>query len=185
MMTSLRITHRSVRALPLLTLLLFGATPAAGNTLVSHDEALASAFPRGTTLERQTIFLEPEQIERATELSEKSISQELVIRYVGLRDGKVEGYAYFDAHRVRTLPETVMIIVDPEGVIEQIQVVAFSEPKEYFPSERWLAQFENAELDDDLSLKRSIRPITGATLTGRAITDASRRILAIHSVIEE
>ena len=40
------------------------------------------------------------------------------------------------------------------------------------------------KLDDDLSLNRAIRPISGASLTGRAIVNASRKILAIHNAIK-
>ena len=38
-------------------------------------------------------------------------------------------------------------------------------------------------LDKDLSLKGAIRPISGASLTGTAIVNASRKILAIHRVL--
>ncbi|MDH3816392.1 MAG: hypothetical protein OEV48_17995 [Acidobacteriota bacterium] len=37
-------------------------------------------------------------------------------------------------------------------------------------------------MDDELALKRDIRPVTGATLTARATTEAVRRVLAIHAV---
>ena len=42
--------------------------------------------------------------------------------------------------------------------------------------------FDPARLDEELELKRAIRPVTGATLTARATSDAVRRILAIHDV---
>ena len=38
--------------------------------------------------------------------------------------------------------------------------------------------------DDELSMKRGIRAVTGATLTARATTDAARRVLAVHKVIQ-
>ena len=44
-------------------------------------------------------------------------------------------------------------------------------------------QYDGEKLDDDLSLKRDIRPVTGATLTARATTEAVRRVLAIHRVV--
>ena len=159
------------------------AAPAFARNLISHDQAMEAAFPAGTKLEREAIFLTEEQLGEAGRRIGEDLDQELLIRYVGVRNGKIQGYIYFDAHRVRTLPETLMIVVTPESKIERIEVVAFSEPTDYFPRERWLEQFEGAELNEELSLKRSIRPITGATLTGRAITSAARRILALHTVI--
>lgn len=50
------------------------------------------------------------------------------------------------------------------------------------PREEWYHQCDGEDLDDDLSLKRDIRPVTGATLTARATTEAVRRVLAIHQV---
>ena len=47
----------------------------------------------------------------------------------------------------------------------------------------WKAQFSGHRLDDELSLKRAIRPLGGATLTANALTDASRRCLALWQVL--
>lgn len=93
------------------------------------------------------------------------------------------GAAYFDAHRVRTLPEVLMIVVGPEGRVRRIEILRFSEPPEYEAPRSWLEQFREKPLSDDLSLKGSIVNITGATLTSRAVTNATRRTLAIHSVV--
>ena len=154
-----------------------------GRTLMTQADALASAFPKGTKVERETVFLKKSQLRQVRELSDQDIDQELVIRYVGRKGGKTVGYAYFDAHRVRTLPETIMIVVGPDDEIERIEILSFSEPMDYFPSRRWLDQFLGIPLGDELSVNRAIRPITGATLTGRAVTNASRKILSIHEVI--
>ncbi|MEX0890721.1 MAG: FMN-binding protein, partial [Gemmatimonadota bacterium] len=47
----------------------------------------------------------------------------------------------------------------------------------------WLAQFLDRRLDGRLSTKADIVNMTGATLTSRAVTDAVRRVLALHQVI--
>jgi hypothetical protein len=102
----------------------------------------------------------------------------MIVRYAG-----PGGYAYFDTHRVRTLPETIMVVVTPEGRIDRIEILSFDEPPDYLPKQRWMDQFRSRRLDDELSLKRAIRPISGASLSGRAITNASRKILALHRAI--
>ena len=53
------------------------------------------------------------------------------------------------------------------------------------PRKGWYEQYEGQELDDDLALKRDIRPVTGATLTARATTEAVRRVLALHAVVAD
>ncbi len=111
------------------------------------------------------------------------VDQRLVTYYVGRNGSDAAGVAYFDAHRVRTLPEILMIVVSPAGRIARIEILRFSEPPEYRAPDSWLEQFTDQDLNDGLSLKASIVNITGATLTARAVTDASRRILALHQLI--
>lgn len=158
-------------------------TAVAGKVLLTQEEALRLAFP-GATVERRTVFLTQAQQRAAQRLSgDGELPGALVAYYVGSKDGREVGTAYFDTHLVRTLPETVMVVVDPEGRIAKVEVLSFSEPDEYRPREAWYAQFSGRPLDDELSMKRAIRPVTGATLTARATTEAARRVLALHRVI--
>jgi hypothetical protein len=76
-----------------------------------------------------------------------------------------------------------MIRLMPDGRVKAIDVLSFDEPEDYLPGERWFRQFEGRALDDELSLKGSIRGVTGATLSSRSITAAVRRILAIHRLL--
>jgi Na+-translocating ferredoxin:NAD+ oxidoreductase RnfG subunit len=48
-----------------------------------------------------------------------------------------------------------------------------------------LRQFDAQPLNDDVALQRAIRPIAGATLTARSVTDAVRRVMAIDEVLEK
>ena len=147
-----------------LVLVLLFAFAADARVLMTQQQALAAAFPAGVKVTRQTFFLE----------------KQLVIRYAGSNGS----FAYFDTHRVRTEPETIMVVVNADGKIERVDILSFDEPTDYFPKRRWLDQLLGRKLDDDLSLNRAIRPISGASLTGRAIVDATRRILAIHNAIK-
>ncbi len=150
---------------------------------MTQQQALASAFPAGTKIARETHFLTPQQLAAAKKESGLDFSDRMIVRYTGLAGARVVGYAYFDTHRVRTLPETVMVVVAPDGKIEKIEILSFDEPPDYLPKPRWIDQLRGRKLDDDLSLKRSIRPITGASLSGRAIVNASRKVLALHRAI--
>jgi electron transport complex protein RnfG len=151
--------------------------------LLTQEEALKLAFP-GATVEHRTAFLTLAQQKDARKLSgDDDLPAALVNFYVATRDGKEVGTAYFDTHVVRTMPETIMVVVGPSGDVARIEVLSFQEPEEYLPRPRWYAQFSGKVLDDDLSMKRAIRPVTGATLTARATTDAARRVLALHRVL--
>jgi hypothetical protein len=155
------------------------ALAAQARVFMTQPQALASAFPAGTKIARQTHFLTRAQLAAAKKESGVDFSDQMIVRYAG-SDGR---YAYFDSHRVRTLAETVMIVVTPDGKIERIDILSFDEPSDYQPKPRWLDQFRGRKLDDDLSLKHAIRPISGASLSGRAIVNASRKVLALHHVL--
>ncbi|HYO12438.1 MAG TPA: FMN-binding protein [Thermoanaerobaculia bacterium] len=178
--------RRLAAALSLGLALLGGAAarPAFAKVFLTVEEALRLAFP-GCEVTRRTAYLTPEQVRRARELSRGEVPSALVTSYAATRGGQPAGTAYFDTHRVRTLPETLMVVVDPQGKVARVEVISFREPEEYLPRGAWYEQFQSEALDRDLQLKRDIHPVTGATLTARATTNAVRRVLALHRVISE
>ena len=169
-----------------LALVLLGpALPGLAKVFLTQEEALRLAFP-GASIERRTAYLTEAQQKAARKLSgDEELPSALATSFVATKDGKLVGTAYLDTHTVRTMPETILVVVDPAGAIERIEVLSFSEPEEYLPKAHWYEQFQGKPLDDELSLKRAIRPVTGATLTARATTEAARRVLAIHKVLQE
>ena len=172
------------RMLGVAVVAVFLAGTAPATVLVTLDEALKLAFPDAKT-ERETLFLSEAERREIETLSGHELSGGLATRFVARSDrGEIVGYAYVDTHVVRTLPETVLVVVDPAGSARRVEVVSFREPLDYVPREGWYRQFDGEQLDDDLQLKRDIRPVTGATLTARATTAAVRRVLAIHQVAE-
>ncbi len=163
------------------------AAPATGAAQVhlTQEEALRLAFPPPARVERRTAFLDDADLERARRLAGSGVKIEtrLVTYYVGMEGETPVGVAYFDAHRVRTLREVLMIVVAPDGRVRRVEVLKFAEPPEYEAPAGWLRQFDGRSLADDLSLKEAIVNITGATLTSRAVTRSVRRVLALHAVI--
>lgn len=157
-------------------------TPAEARVFLSVDEALELAFP-GCQVERTTVYLDAAQKARVEELAGEPVASAIVYPYVATCDGEAGGTAYFDVHRVRTLPETVMIVVSPDATVSRVEVLSFDEPTDYLPRDAWYAQFQGRKLDDRLALKRGIQPTTGATLTAQATTAAARRVLALHKVL--
>jgi hypothetical protein len=147
--------------------------------LMTQQQALASVFPASANVAREKFFLTPQQLAAARKESGADFDDQLIVRYSG-GNGM---YAYFDTHRVRTLPETVMIVVDASGAIARVDILSFDEPTDYFPKRRWIDQLLHRKLNDDLTLDRAIHPISGASLTGRAIVNASRKVLALHHVL--
>lgn len=160
------------------------AAPAGAQTFLTQEEALALVFPPPATIERRTAYLDDGQIAAANRLAgEAEVESGIITYYEGRTEDGPVGYAYFDAHRVRTLDEVLMVVVSPDGSVSRIEVLQFLEPRDYLPPERWLDLFTGRRLDDRLATKADIVNLTGATLTSGAVTRAVRRVLALHETI--
>jgi len=151
---------------------------------VTREEALAAVFP-GAHIESTRVFLSRSQMAAIAERAGVEVDSGLVARYVATRNGEVVGRAYVDTHVVRTKRESLLISIDVDGTVKRIDVTAFLEPREYLAPGRWLQQYDGRPLNDDLAVRRAIRPIAGATLTGSATNAAVRRVLATDHVLEE
>lgn len=174
--------RRRGAALAGLVVAALSAGPLEGKVFLSQDEALRLAFP-DASVERKTAFLTDAERNEVSRLANGPKPDALQPYYVARMDGAIVGTAYFDVHLVRTLNEVLMVVVKPDGSVGRLEVLSFSEPEEYLPKPNWYAQFSGKTLGEELSEKRAIRPVTGATLTVRATTEAVRRVLALHRLL--
>jgi len=150
--------------------------------LQTQSEALAAVFP-GAAVERKTAFLSEDQASGVEIAARAQLQARMIPYYVAVSSTATVGYAYFDTHLVRTMPETLMVVVAPDGKVKAVEVLAFHEPEDYLPRPRWRKEFEGKTLEDPLWIKRDLRNVTGATLTARAVAEAVRRVLAIHKAV--
>lgn len=151
---------------------------------LTKDDALKQTFPEGVSIERQTFFLSDEDIKKIHDISKAKVESKIFTYYIAKgRDNSILGYAMFESHIVRTKPEVFMLVINPEGRIERIEILAFYEPEEYLPPKKWLELFKGKYLNNQLWVKRDIHAITGATLTAEGITREVRKILAVFDVM--
>jgi len=150
---------------------------------MTQQEALKLAFPKASSIERKTIFLTDEEIKAVQARAGAKVESSIVTYYLGRGPNGVEGYAFFETHTVRTMPETFMAVVNPDGTLRCVEMLAFYEPEDYAPPRKWLGLFPRKRLDEKLWVKRGIRNIAGATLTAQAITQGVRKILAIFELV--
>lgn len=163
------------------TLLLAAARARAG-VILTEKAALERAFP-GQAPERKTLYLTEEQAAAVQKAARSRLPSRIVTEWEARRDGAVTGRAYLDTHLVRTMPETVMAAVEPDGRLRMALVLQFNEPSDYLPRERWLTLLGGKALDDDLWPGRGVHRVTGATLTVQALTEAVRRCLAVDALV--
>lgn len=168
----------------LLSLLItVAASPVRAGVLHARDEALAMAFPNGEEVRPLDFYLTPEQRSEIEQQARAKLESNLITVYAGYKDGRVTAYAIFDTHTVRTLPETLLIVLTPTGTVRAVHLLAFYEPPEYAPPEGWLQKFVGAGRERRVELGRSVDAIAGSTLTSRAVASAVARAVAVHSVL--
>ncbi len=146
------------------------------------EEAVRRAFPDVTGIDRKAVFLTDEQAKRIEQMAGVSLPSRLAVVYLIRQKERVTAYALAETHLVRTKGETLVLFITPEGRIRGVEIVAFHEPPEYRPTERWLAQFRGRSLTDDLRPRRGIHAVSGATLSAQAATGSVRRLLAVWAV---
>lgn len=156
---------------------LAGAAWAEARVLVSQKDALRIAFGSVAPV-RRTAFLTDAQAAAAEKAARSKLESKVWTYYVA---GSTT--AYFESHPVRTMNETIMVVIGADGRIRFVEVLSFAEPDDFLASKRWLAQFQAKPLDEDLAPRRGLRNIAGATLTAEAVSRGVRRALAVHQVI--
>jgi FMN-binding domain len=140
------------------------------------------AFGEGIKIETLSLFPDDKQTATIQQEAKVKLDSGLFTFYVGKQEGKILGYAAIETITVRTKPETLMIVLTPEGQLRNIYTLAFHEPPEYQPPERWFEQLQGRPLAE-LDFNKGIQGISGATLSTRAAVNSVRRVLAIYQTM--
>jgi transcriptional regulator of nitric oxide reductase len=178
----MRFSFASAAPLLLLTALFSVPSPALSGVFHSRESALRLAFPDAEEIEAQDLFLTEDEVAAVERTARVEAGSRLVTVYVARRGGEICGYAFLDTHPVRTLPETLLVVLDAAGRVEGTHLLAFHEPPEFLPPERWLARFTGRDLDEDRWTRDDLDSLSGATLSAGAVTAAVRRLLAVYRV---
>ena len=162
---------------------MFAAPAARATVYATQEQALHDAFPDAESVEAKSYVLDEAQASRVRDLSETELERKIWTIHTARRGGEVEGYALLDVRTVRTFPEALLIVLTPEGAVRSVRVIAFHEPSEFQPPERWLALLTGKRQGDELHLRRDIQQITGATLSSQSVLRAVRTALALWQVV--
>lgn len=155
---------------------------AQAEVILGERAALERAFP-GKTPVRHTLYLRPEEVKAVEQEARSRLPSAVVTTFEARGPDGVTGRAVLDTHVVRTMPETVLSVIEPDGRLRMALVLQFGEPPDYLPREGWLKTLEGRSLDGELWPGRAVRRVTGSTLTVQALTEAVRRALAIDRLL--
>jgi len=148
----------------------------------SKNEAMELAFGKGTPVEQLSLFPDDPQIAQIQQLAKVKLESGLFTFYVGKNQDKITAYGAIETSTVRTKPETLMIVLTPEGELRNVYTLAFHEPPEYQPPDRWFEQLYKRPLAD-MDFSKGVDGISGATLSTRAGIDSVRKVMAIYQVL--
>lgn len=162
--------------------LLMTATPGLATVFYSKTEAMELAFGKGAEIEQLSLFPDEKQMNVIEQLAKVKLDSGLFTFYVGKSQGKILGYAAIETSTVRTQPETLMIVLTPEGELSNVNTLAFHEPPEYMPPSRWFEKLYNRVLAE-MYINNGVDGISGATLSTHASIDSIRKVMAIYQVL--
>jgi Na+-translocating ferredoxin:NAD+ oxidoreductase RnfG subunit len=164
-------------------LVLSAAPPADAKVFHSRKQAIVLAFPDADRVEKETFILNASQTEAIEKKSRSKVETKLVTIWTGYQGDVVLGYAHIDVHNVRTQPEAFMVVLEPEGTVRSVRILAFHEPLDYLPTDRWYGQFAGKSAEDGLRVGGDVHGVVNATISARAAADGVRRALAYHAVL--
>ena len=149
--------------------------------LMLPKEAMQTHFSEAT-IKKTTVLLTAKKHAKAQKLVKTKINSKISRFFIATNGNEVLGYGGIVTTLVRTKNSTALVVLNSNGSVKAVEVVAFYEPKEYIPSKKWLSIFTDKEAKDNLKLKRNVPVITGATLSAKTLTDSVNTILAIWNV---
>lgn len=130
-----------------LALLVFVTTPVQARVLQGQAAAISDIFPRAQ-VQSQNLFLNEQQVVQLETAAQAKFDSKLITYHEVRSQKKILGYVFIDQHRVRTMPETVLVALDPQGRVLKIKILTFNEPLDYLPPARWLGLFEGKKLGE-------------------------------------
>jgi hypothetical protein len=170
------------RALLILAIFIgLGLTAETGSCrlLISREDALASVFGDSATVDAKTLYLTTAQVAAIKQAARAPFDRKRVTYYEVTVGDTLAGLVFVDKHLVRTLSETVLIALDPGGEVLAVEILAWNEPDDYRPSERWLDLADGKDEIAGMRPGEDMPRLAGSTLSARAMTEAIRRALAL------
>ena len=156
--------------------------PSFAKVFYSKEEALKLAFADNAQVEMLSLFPSDEQSQQIEQLAKVKLDSKLISVFVGRKQDSILGYAIIDSHTVRSQTETLLLVLDVQGRLKNVTTLAFNEPPEYQPPERWYTQLLNRTLEQ-LSFDQDVQGIAGATLSTRAALNSARKVEAIFQIL--
>jgi hypothetical protein len=172
----------SVRLLVLAVLLAIAGEARAEGLYLSEPQLAERLFPEAKTLVASTLVLSDAEAERVGVLFGYRLEQKS-FRLLAAGDA---GTIFVLDLMGQNAPITFGVGITPDGVVRGVELVAYRESRgEEIRAPRFLRQLTGKRLADPLKLGKDVDAITGATISSRSATLATRKALALAQVLRE
>lgn len=134
------------------------------------------------TLIKKSMLLTKKQAKAIEAKAHMKLHSKIVRLYLANKEGQTYCYGIVLSRKVRTKKAAVLYMIDQTGTIKAIEILAFTEPPEFKPKEKWINNLKGKNLNHPLRVGRDVPTISGATLSARNVTEGARLALAIFDI---
>jgi Na+-translocating ferredoxin:NAD+ oxidoreductase RnfG subunit len=153
----------------------------------SVPEKAASAMHRvfGETSDVKTysLVIDSSEAEAVYDVTSETVSGRVIIREASDANGKVIGYGIVDDVRGKEQPITYITMMNPDGSIADVEVLVYRESYGgEVAHDQFREQFRGKSGVKELRVGHGIQSIAGATISSKAITNGTRKIVTLFQV---
>ena len=147
------------------------------------EEALKLLFKDSQEVIKEDHSVTPEVQEKVSKLLGYELAKSDYPFYIGRTNGQIDGYAVIDDEVGKVLPITFVTRIAPDGKVAAVEIMVYRESHGgEVASRRFLNQFREKSLNDELRLHGNIVNVTGATLSSQALVKGVKRALVLWQI---
>ena len=147
------------------------------------EEALKIVFHDSKEVVSETKQLTPSQKSLAEKRLGSPVTHDRWDFFIASTGHQTDGYALIDSEIGKTEPITFLVALTPRGEVKEVEILAYREPiGGEVQDARFLRQYKGKKEDDPIRLGQDISPVTGATLSSRAVSIGVKRVLVLWKI---
>ena len=147
---------------------------------LTEEQALLKVLPDCDEIVYDEIILTADEKNQLQNSLRRKIYENSFITYIGIKSGKVAGYAIITEEIGKFHPYTFIVSVSPKGKIRDIAVLVYRESRgAEIAHKRFLHQFKGKSLKSPLRINKDIINITGATMSVVTMCTGTKKVLAV------
>ena len=150
------------------------------HVFLTEEQALLKVLPDCDEIVYDKIILTDESKTVLQNRLKRKIYENSFITYIGIKSGKVTGYAIITEEVGKFHPYTFIVSVSPKGKIREIAILVYRESRgAEIAKKRFLYQFKGKTLKNPLRINKDIINITGATMSVVTMCTGVKKVLTV------